>query len=102
VTAGKLTVGAWSVELESPTTKTVFDSFVSRAMMVVEDPDPIVTDEPGTSVCPEMTNWEAELADIAEEPMVITTTGFAVGVGAAETTFEDGTGPDVGFGPDEV
>jgi len=49
-------VAATKVELESPTTSTVFCPVVWRAMIVVEGPEPIVIDEPGASVWLSMIN----------------------------------------------
>jgi hypothetical protein len=68
-------VGGLSVELDPPTTTTVRELlFVCKATMVVEVPEPMVTEDPGTSVWPETTSTDDE-SDACETVTPPTTVG---------------------------
>lgn len=79
--------GALRVDVTVPTTSSVCVSVVCKATKVVEEPLPSVMEDPGTSVCPETTNSDAEFALIVLLPTTMTG-GVAEVVGAATFRIE--------------
>jgi len=73
---------ALRIDVTVPMTSKVCEPVVCNATSVVDDPAPSVIELPGTSVCPETTNWEAEFALIVLLPAtIIGTTAEVVGAG---------------------